>query len=417
MERQFFNRRLQSKKEIEVDHKNTKARWILALVFFIIAVIALTYALVSYLNQDPGWRKVETTSSELNCSEDFTLNYYLGDQGADIIATNKLITQIYTEATEQAYQLFYAHAPAGSGNLRDVNDGVGKTVTVAQPLYDALALIESYGNRSIYLAPVYVEYNRIFHSESQAEAASYDPAQNPELVDYIRELSAFANDPEQISLELLENSQVRLNISPDYREFAQRYEIDTFLDFGWMKNAFIADLIAQKLTEQNLTHGYLVSTDGFTRNLDPSGQSYGLDLLDRYENTVYAAAKLSYTGPVSMVSLRNYPLSDRDRWQYYGFDNGRIVTVMLDPKDGMSKSATDNLVGISQELGCGELLLQLAPLYVTEQLDERALGALSDIQCIWFEGTALKHTGSLQIELLQQENGPAYTIQKQQQTH
>ena len=414
MERQFFNRRLQSKKEIEVDHKNTKARWILALVFFIIAIVALTYALVSYLNQDPGWRKVETTSSELNCSVDFTLNYYFGDQGADIIATNKLITQIYTEATEQAYKLFYAQAPAGSGNLRDVNDGAGETVTVAQPLYDALELIERYGNRSLYLAPVYVEYDRIFRSESQAEAASYDPAQNPELVEYISQLAAFANDPEQISLELLENSQVRLNIGRDYQEFAQRYEIDTFLDFGWMKNAFIADFIAQKLTEQNLTHGYLVSADGFTRNLDSSGQSYGLDLLDRYENIVYAPAKLSYTGPVSIVSMRNYPLSDRDRWQYYGFDSGRIVTAMVDPKDGMSKSATDNLVGISQELGCGEVLLQLAPLYVTEQLDENALQALSNVQCIWFEETTLKYTGSLQIDLLRQENGPAYKIPKKQ---
>lgn len=408
MERQ--DRRLQSKKEIEVDNKNTKARWILVLVFFAIAVVSLAYGLVSCLNQEPGWHKVEATSSKINCGQDFALNYYFGDQGANSVTTNKELTLLYTDAVEQAYDLFYTDAPAGGGNLRQLNDSVGQTVTVAQPLYDALALIQSYGSRYIYLAPVYVEYDRIFRSESEPEAIQNDPGQNADLMPYISQLSAFAADPQAIDLKLMDNCQVQLVISQAYQEFAKANENDTFLDFGWMKNAFIADYIANRMEEKGFTQGYLVSLDGFTRNLCRSGQEFSLDFADRLEDTIYPVGTLSYTGPASIVSFRNYPMDSRDRWQYYAFQSGRIVTCLIDPADGKSKSATDNLLAVSQSKGCAELLLQLAPVFVADTLDENALEAMDGVSCIWFDGTQLKHTGDLKIALLENPQNPAYQI-------
>ncbi len=413
MDRWDGSRRLQSKREIELNQKNTRARWILALVFFLVALAALTYGLVSYLNTDPGWQEVQADSQKINCSGDFVFQYDYSDQGVSAPAARKALTQAYTEATEQACTLFYPDAPEGAGGLRDIQSSVNQPVTVVPELYTALQLVEQYGQRSIYLAPVYAEYQRIFRSESEVEAASFDPGQNPEVAQYVQQLAGFANDPAHIKLELLGDNQIQLTVSQQYQDFAREYEIDTFLDFGWMKNAFIADYIAQYVSEKGYTRGYLVSFDGFTRNLDSSAQSFSFNLLDRQENTVYAPAVLNYKGSASIVSLRNYPLSDRDRWQYYGFENGRIVTAIVDPADGISKSATDNLVGYSETLSCGELLLQLAPVYVCAELDENAIADLAEqgTFCIWFEGTALQHTGQLDIRLNPEQTDPAYSFQ------
>ena len=102
---------------------------------------------------------------------------------------------------------------------------------------------------------------------------------------------------------------------------------------------------------------------------------------------------MSYTAPMNMVYFRNYPLSNADRWHYFSFANGHIASIYVDPKDGMSKSSTDNLVTYSRQATCSEMLMELAPIFMTEELDEAALDALAEreIYAVWFEGTALKH--------------------------
>ena len=72
----------------------------------------------------------------------------------------------------------------------------------------------------------------------------------------------------------------------------------------------------------------------------------------------------------------------------------------VDPKDGMTRSSTDNLVAYSQQTTCSEMLMDLAPIFLTDALDESALDALAEreIYTVWFEGTTLKHTqDSLQL--------------------
>ena len=73
---------------------------------------------------------------------------------------------------------------------------------------------------------------------------------------------------------------------------------------------------------------------GFTRNLDVSGNSYSFNLFDRQNSDIYLPAVMQYKAPMSIVYLRNYPMSSQDRWHYYSFTNGRIVTACIDPADG-----------------------------------------------------------------------------------
>lgn len=405
---------LRSKSEIVLNEKNTKLRWFLVLVFFFIAAVAFGVGIVSLLNTDPGWQEIQANSTSLNCSEDFILNYEFRAGDGDLATANKRLNLLYTELTERGYSLFNPEAPTSVGNLRAVNEAPNQAVTVEPELYRALSQVVEKGNRTVYLAPVNAQYFQLFQCQSPAVAQTMDPTQNPEQAAWNQQLAEFASDPQSVQLELLPDHQVRLFVSQDYLAFAESYELDVFVDFGWMKNAFIADFIADALTENGFCNGYLVSFDGFTRNLDKEDTSFHQNFFDRLENEIYLPARVNYTAGASLVSMRNFPMSERDRWSYYAFPDSHIVTSYIDPADGMYKSATDHLLGYSTQMGCAQLAMELSRVYIAEKWDTEQVTELQKqgIFCLWAEGTSLRKTGPLQVELLPTHEGPAYRIEE-----
>ena len=371
---------------IELSEKNIKWRLILLVLCLSIAAAALFVGVRELLNVDPGWQQVEISSKNPNCAGDFVLMYDYSDYGGSTAAANKKLTALYTEAAEKAFLLFAPDVEDASvQNLWLVNRHINEPVTVDPVLYEALAQIWQAENRSLYLAPAYEEYNRIFLCENQEEAALYDPAFDGETRDYLMALAAFAADPEAIDLELLEGNQVRLTVSEDYLAFARENEIETFLDFGWMKNAFIADYLARTLTENGFTSGYLTSFDGFTRNLDPRGNLYSLNIFCRRGLEAAMPARLSYTGPMSIVQLRDFPMTEQDRWHYFAYSSGHITSVYLDPAQGLRGPATDSLTGYSREKGCAQILLELAPVFLAGEWDAAGLENLNLTDALWIE--------------------------------
>ena len=79
-----------------------------------------------------------------------------------------------------------------------------------------------------------------------------------------------------------------------------------------------------------------------------------------------------------MVSLRDYPLSERDRWRCYTFEDGDIFTSYLDPADGLPRCAAHDLAAWSDSASCGQMALALSPVYVAESLDGQALTDLAE---------------------------------------
>ena len=190
--------------------------------------------------------------------------------------------------------------------------------------------------------------------------------------------AAYGNDPASVELELLGEGQVCLHVSEKYLAFAQEEEITDFIDFGWMKNAFILDYLADTLAEHNFTNAVLSSYDGFVRNLDERDTVLGFNIFDRMPEGVLPAAVMQYAGRRCFVSLRDYPVGSQDDRRYYEMEDGRVLTAYLDPADGLAKCAVQGLTAYSDTLSCGELALRMAPVYVAESLDETALTALAE---------------------------------------
>ena len=194
---------------------------------------------------------------------------------------------------------------------------------------------------------------------------------------------------------------------------SQQEGIERFLDFGWLKNAFIVDAIAEIMVENGYTHGSISSGNGFSRNLDDREVPYSQNLFDRVDGVIYPVGEMTYRGPMSIVYLRDYPMNDMDRYWSYQLEDGSVRSSYLDPADGLCRSAAHDLVCYSQTLSCAEIALQAAPIYVSDTLDVQALEALAGvgIQSIRCEGRNVLGTEpDLEIANLYEGGGVRYSL-------
>ena len=392
--------------------KHFNLRVVLVILALVIGISAIAYGVSSCLNSEPGWQEIESESVEINCSADFTFQYCLGQSDMSATAERKQLTALYTQLVEKGYQIFTADEGFdGVNNVFYVNAHVNEDITVDTALYDALVLVNQYDFRYLFLAPVWQEYEAVFLCTTDSEAMRYDPTRSEEMKAYFAEICTFINDPSMIDLQILGDNRIRLNVDKEYLDFAEGNGITDFLDFGWMVNAFIADYIADSVAENGFTNGYLASYDGFTRNLDQRGETYGLNIFDLVGQDIYRPAVIHYTGPMAAVNLRSYPMVEEDRWHYYGFEDGAVLTLQVDTADGLYRSSMNDLLSYSYDTGCAEVLLQILPIYIAQNLDTEALNSLSEIgvYSVWCSSRVVRYNDArLTVELCSDSGGSSY---------
>ncbi len=371
-------RREKTAEHVTLPEKHATLRLWLVIGLILVAAGAFAYGVMHLLGRQAGWTEIETTAGyEGTCAGELTLQYELGTGGAVPGPEYRQVEALYTRAATEAYQIFHARETfEGVGNLASLSASPNEAVEIDPALYAALELLEEQGGRYLYLAPVYESYSGLFACQDEYEAASWDPARSQEAADWIREAAAYAADPEAVSVELLGDGRARLRVSEDYLAFAREGGVTALLDLYWMENAFRVDYVADALAEGGYLNGVLSSYDGFIRCLDGRGTVYGLDLYDRAGQSVYPAGQMGYTGPMSLVALRDFPLAQLDAFHYYTRSDGEIVTAYVDPADGLSRTAASFLAAYAPDRSCAQVLLEVVDLYVADSLDEAALLAL-----------------------------------------
>ncbi len=366
--------------KVELSEKHVKLRFVLVILLALIGATGIGFGVSSLFGTDSGWQEIEAKSQELNCSDDFIFLYYLGDSGTSASAENRALTLAYSEAVGEAYRLFTNDVDFdGVYNVRYINQHPNQEIQVEEALYQAFSKLEKYGDRHLYLAPVYMQYDDIFSSNDDTEAMYYDPYRNGEVAAEYADIAAYARDSASVNLDLLGDNKVRLTVSAEYLSYAEENAITSFIDFFWMKNAFIADYLAEAMIAEGYTHGCLSSYDGFIRNLDDSSFKYSVNLYDRQDGTVYPAALLNYAGPMSMVYLRNYGINSRDKENYYELQDGSIRTPYLDMNDGLCKSSRSDLLCYGEQVDCADVLLQMAPIYIADSFQAEQVALLKNV--------------------------------------
>ncbi len=366
-------------KRISLLEKYPKSRLVIIILLIGIGISAFGYALIEYLTVDAGWTTIEASASEPSCAKELIFQYRLGTGELSATAEQKAITVLYTETVVKAYQLFHTSMSFdGVHNLYYINQHPNEEIVVDQVLYEAFSLINQYKNRAVYLAPVYVQYDNLFGCNDDLETVNFDPRQNQEIAAYFSEILAFANNPNAIDLELLEGNKIKLFVSDAYLKYASENGFSDFIDFYWMKNAFIVDAIADVMNTNGFVQGSISSYDGFIRNLDVSRDTeYAFNLLDKEGNIVYLAGVMKYDYAIGIVFLRSYPVNSPDWQHYYKFRDGTIRTAYIDTTDGYSKSSVDNLVSYAKDSSCAEILLQVMPIFIADDFDVERLAVLA----------------------------------------
>lgn len=402
-------------RRIELFEKYPKARLAATIVLILIAMCALGYSLVSFLTVEAGWTTIESDASGADCSNELIFQYDLGAGEMSPAAEKKAVDRLYTEATAKAYQLFHtSQGFDGVNNLYYINRHPNEVIEVDEVLYEAFSVIRQYGDRAVYLAPVYVQYSNLFGCHDDAETIDFDPYQSEETAAYFAEIISFAGDQNAIDIELLEDHKIKLFVSDAYLDYASEIGFTEFIDFYWMKNAFIVDYIADLMKANGFVRGSISSYDGFVRNLDDvSGLEYAFNLFDRVGGSVYQAGVMRYDHAMSIVYLRNYSVNNSLDWQhYYEFRDGEIRTAYIDAADGYCKSAVNNIVAYSQGFSCAEVLLQVMPVYIKDHFEAEKLTGLAQngVYSIYCEDhRILYNESSLILTDLYDENGVRYT--------
>ena len=391
---------------IEISEKNTTLRWIAVFALLVIGAVGITVGIMNLLHKETGWQRVQITTQERNCSENFILQYNFSGSGAEATAVNNKLQTAYGEASVKAYQVFTPDEEiSGVQNLYYVNRHPNEIITVDPLLYDAFVKME--GTPWLYLGPAYAHYYNVILGADESMVDALDPVVSEEAKAYVEKIATFANDRQAISLELLGENQMILHVSEEYLAFAAAEEIQNFIDFGYLTNAFIIDYLAQTLIAQNLTEGYIVSADGYTRNLD-SAHTFSFNIFDRVEELVFPAAVMEYRGPVSMVFLKDFPTANSDV-NYRGRED-RFLHLFVDPVDGICRTSVENLVSYSYDKECVDVALAMLPSFVGSDFS-----VPEDVFSVWCEDELICYNDSAVSfsELLKSEKMTYRAILKQ----
>lgn len=351
--------------KVELSEKNVKLRIILIVCFVIIAGIFIGIALSKQFGTKKGWTVIEVTYDENNNAGDFTFNYELGTKDISVTQEKNAVSKVYTESLIKIYQLLDEHTEFTSlRNIYYINNHINEEIEIDSLLYNCFKKLQN--NRYIYQSLIIDQYNNMFTSETDISAEKFDAHKNEELKNYYLEVLEYTNDSNHINLELLDNNTVKLSVSEEYQNYMD--ENNMYISFGILKNACIIDYVSEQLIKNEFTTGFITSCDGYIRNLDKRDITYKMNVYDR-EYFTYNAFAFTYNSSKSIVYLRNYALSTLNDSHFYEYKDGTRRTEYIDLKDGLDKAVVSNMIALSDDYSCLELLLELLPVYVNDKID------------------------------------------------
>ncbi len=381
--------------EIHVDIKRPKLRLLIVIGLIAVGLAGIGLGVSYLVNKDNGWRTIEMSPRHPEAEDGIVLNYCLGKSGMNATAEYKEISALYADIGYRAYKVFHAREMFdGVNNLCSLSSNVNSQIEVDPLLYDALDVLAKEDNRLIYFAPIYAELTSLCNSGGDEYAALKDPLEDGETAEFFKKVRDFATDPEMINIDLLGDNRVRLFVSEEYLSFASEHEITCFLDLYWLKNAFVIDAVADEMIDNGYKNGNINSFDGFSRNLDDSDDEYRLNFFNLRSDVIYPAASVSYKGSASFVSFRAYPMSEKDRFCYYTYTDGKTVTPYVLPENGLYTSGMGELTVSSKNIGCGELAVKAYGAFCKG--DEIGLSDLlrEDIVSVWCENDTVFYNGN-----------------------
>ena len=371
---------IRPKTRLEVSDEHFTARVVCLVVTIAVAALAFGVALNSVFSTKTGWQQIEPVDHETGIAQDFLLYYNIGQTDQSARDELRAVSSGYSKAIDHAYRVLSNVEFEGYVNLRTLNSQPNTDIAVDALLYNAFAQVEEAGSRLPYFAPLMEQYHSLFACEDDAQAENFDPERSEAAARYANQIAAFANDPAAVQVRLLPENTLRLEVSREYLDFARENELESFVDFGLLRNAFLCDAVADTLEEQGYINGYVTSFDGFTRAM--CTDEFGLNVLDLAQGRACQLGTVLYNTPGAVVSCRSFPVLEKDAVNYYSYSDGSIRTPYLNDR-GLQRAACASLNTFSGELSTAQLALRTLAAYAGEEVGFPSLEELS-----WVAGSS-----------------------------
>ena len=360
---------VQTVEKITLDESVASKKRIFFIVLFVcLGIGAFIYGFTHLGNNKKGWQRVVIEKYEYeNCSYDFSFLYRFGTTKLGVNKEREQVLNLYKQLTTKAYRLLDRdNAYDSVANIYYINLHVNEDIVLEPMLYKALKSFADYNNREIYVCALSEHYDALIRIDSLEALSEVDPYTSEEVAAFFKKVAEFAADEHSVYMEFLPDYHMILHVSDEYLAYAKEHDIRSFIDFGWMRNAFIADYIADEMVKKGFTKGILSSYDGFIRNFSDTDESYELPIYLREENTVYPAVTLSYSGKHSIVMLRDYPVESFDSYRFLSLPDGSIRNCYINPVDGLGKVAAHDLILWSEQKNCKDILFEAMPFYLSD---------------------------------------------------
>lgn len=372
---------------IELNEKNVPLRIVLMIAALALAVVSFGSFISDLLDVEAGWSTVEPTDPKTLAYQDFVLSYDLGAGELSAKNEQKAVSALFTETLDESYYALSRYQQEGVNNLYTLNAQPNTDIVVSPVLYRAFELLADC--RYVYYAPLMDRYNSVFTSTYDEEAELYDPAKDEPTAVFAREVAAFAVDPDFIQVKLLGDNTLRLEVSQEYLDYAQEYEIGCFVDLGLLRNAFLCDEVADALTEAGYCNGVVSTLDGYTRNLYQD--EFALNLFDYVDGTAKNLGAVAYQSPASLVSFRAFPVvEDYDDTRFYLYADGTVVNPFLG-ETGLPSPVCASLTTLGSDDAVAPLAIRTLEAFCADGDEEAAFESLNDLS--WAS------TGSGEIKL------------------
>jgi len=362
---------------IEVSEKHVGLRIVLFLVAVIVGVAGIGWGIYYLTKTETGWSVVSPTSAAEQYAQEYTLYYYF--EGRSVVKNSRYraVVQAYGNACYEAYRQFNVYEGYDDvHNVYYINAHPNEDIEVDAVLYGAFEKVAASGSRVIYGAPVQAYFDATCTSDNDWMALEYDPVKNDEVRAFALKALTYVRDAESVNVRLLGDNKLRLEVSEAYLAFAKENEIDVLVDFGYLRNAFALDYIADTMLAEGYGDAILSSYDGYCRST-AADTAFNVNVISRVDDNYRIAAVGTYSGRQATVSWASFG-SVGDASLHYEYADGSTTHVYYDLADGKSKCATVNLIGYSKNKGCADVALALLPIWVADDLDADALWALAD---------------------------------------
>ena len=392
--RNSYNR----KEKIYLSSENIRKRiWIFLLVLTI-AIVSFGYAIKSVVNFDPGWTQIEVSAMGLSVYDDFYLLYNLGQNGGSASAERKAVATLYKQLVVDGYYLFDKNGESDQYvNVAYINKHPNEKISVDDGLYNAFKQIVDADSNYLFMGPVYEVYQGVLQCDQDYQTDDYNPLKNEEIAQYFQQIISFINNGD-ISIELLADNNIILHVSDQYLQFGKENGIEAYIDFGWLRNSFVADYMAKRLEDNGYGDFILVSSDGYLVARNYSNIQYAVGLYDYNGKANDVIGNYGYDGKCCLVQFKQYPVTNQEYNNYYLFEDGSVLSPYCSLIDGKNYNGCEYLIASSDNYSCSQIALKMADYYICQQIDVESLKAESNLKFICLIDKTIYTSNNVTIE-------------------